>query len=213
MITPEAVAERLAVVRERIRRAGGDGVEVVAVTKGFGVDAVEAALGAGLGRIGENYAQELLAKRDAVQAAQVHFIGRLQSNKVRSLAQVVDVFETVDRRSLVDELARRVPGAAVMVQVNATGESGKGGCAPEEVSELVDIARSRGLDVTGLMTVGPTGGGPEDARAGFRVVRRLVDELGLGECSMGMSDDLEVAVGEGSTQVRVGSSLFGDRVR
>jgi len=98
-----------------------------------------------------------------------------------------------------------------MVQVDTSGELGKGGCGVDDVATLVDTCRSLGLRVEGLMTVGPTEGGPEAARPGFRTVRRLVDTLGLAVCSMGMSDDLEVAVGEGSTEVRVGSALFGSR--
>jgi PLP dependent protein len=213
MISPDVVAERLEQVRERIAGAGGAGVDVLAVTKGFGADAVHAALAAGLHRVGENYAQELIAKREALSGAEVHFIGRMQSNKVRTLVGVVDVFESVDRRSLIDELARRAPGASVLIQVNTTAEPGKGGCRPDEVAELVEAAGTAGLHVDGLMTVGPTHGGPEAARPGFRIVRRLVDDLGLRQCSMGMSDDLEVAVSEGSTQIRVGTGLFGERPR
>ena len=92
-------------------------------------------------------------------------------------------------------------------------DGGKGGCPPGAVEALVERARTAGLDVRGLMTVGPTVGGPAAARPGFRVVRTLVDRLGLAECSMGMTDDLEVAVEEGSTEVRVGSALFGERPR
>jgi PLP dependent protein len=213
VITPERVVERLELVRERIARAGGVDVEVIAVTKGFGPEAVHAALAAGLHRVGENYAQELLAKREALSLAEVHFIGRMQSNKVRSLVEVVDVFESVDRRSLIEELARRIPGATVLIQVNSTGEPDKGGCAPDHVADLVGLAGDAGLHVDGLMTVGPTHGGPGAARPGFRVVRRLVDDLGLRQCSMGMSDDLEVAVAEGSTRIRVGTGLFGERPR
>jgi uncharacterized pyridoxal phosphate-containing UPF0001 family protein len=163
--------------------------------------------------IGENYAQELLTKRAAALAAgvAVHFIGRLQSNKVRLLADTVAVWESVDRPSLVDQIARRAPGATVLLQVNATGEVDKGGCPPDDVPELLVRAREGGLVVDGLMTVGPTEGGTEAARPGFRLVRRLVDELGLRTCSMGMTDDLEVAVEEGSTRVRLGTALFGPR--
>jgi pyridoxal phosphate enzyme (YggS family) len=214
----EADAVRVAVeqVRERIRAAGGgDDLAVLAVTKGFGPDAVEAAVAAGCPAIGENYAQEVLAKRAAVErtGARVHFIGQLQSNKVRQLAGLVDVYESVDRATLVTELARRAPGARVLVQVAPLDEPGKGGAAPGDVPELVDAARSAGLDVVGLMTVGPTHGGPNAARPGFRAVRALVDRLGLTVCSMGMTDDLEVAVEEGSTQVRIGTALFGPRAR
>jgi PLP dependent protein len=183
------------------------------VTKGFGVDAVTAAAAAGIASIGENYAQELLSKLQAARAAglDVHFIGRLQSNKVRQLAGAVAVWESIDRSALVAELGRRAPGARVLVQVAATGDPAKGGCPLDEVAPLVEQARAADLQVEGLMTVGPTVGGPEAARLGFRLVRRLVDELGLGTCSMGMTDDLEVAVEEGSTQVRLGTALFGTR--
>jgi PLP dependent protein len=186
---------------------------VLPVTKGFGPDAVEAAAAAGCRAIGENYAQEVAAKGPVAArlGLAVHFIGQLQTNKVRRLAGAVAVYETVDRPRLVAELAMRDPGAVVLVQVDTTGEPGKGGCPLAEVAGLVEEALAAGLVVDGLMTVGPTTGGPEAARPGFRVVRRLVDELGLRTCSMGMSADLDVAVEEGSTRVRVGTALFGPR--
>ncbi len=204
----------MAAARARIdAAAGGRPVELLAVTKGFGADAVVAAADAGCRAFGENYAQELLAKRDALRAAgaHVHFIGRLQSNKVRVLVGVVDVWESVDRPALVDELARRAPGASILVQVSPPGEVGKGGCPPDDVPALVERATAAGLRVDGLMAVGPTSGGPEAARPVFRTARRLADELGLATCSMGMTDDLEVAVEEGSTRVRLGTALFGRR--
>ena len=208
----EQVAERLAQVRERIRLAGGTDVTVLPVTKTFGVEACWAAYHAGCGAVGENYAQEIVSKLGAIERPfEVHFICQLQSNKVRQLAPIISVYETVDRPSLVQELAKRVPGARVLVQVAAQDEPGKGGCALAETPALVDAATAAGLHVLGLMTVGPTTGGPEAARAGFRAVRTLLDRLGLAVCSMGMTDDLEVAVQEGSTQVRVGSALFGQR--
>ena len=183
------------------------------MTKGFGVDAVTAAAAAGISSIGENYAQELLSKLQAARTAglDVHFIGRLQSNKVRQLAGAVAVWESIDRAALVTELARRAPGARVLVQVAASDDPAKGGCPLDDVPTLVELARAAELQVEGLMTVGPTAGGPEAARPGFRLVRRLVDELGLATCSMGMTDDLEVAVEEGSTEVRLGTALFGTR--
>lgn len=206
------VAENLERIRERIRRAGGVEVAVLPVTKTFPVEACEAALAAGCTAVGENYAQEVVAKLAGHEGrVPVHFIGRLQSNKVRQLAPFVTVYETVDRTSLADEIARRAPGARVLLQVATEDEPGKGGCAPEEVRALFDHALSVGLAVEGLMTVGPTDGGPEAARVGFRAVRALCTSLGLGVCSMGMSGDLEVAVQEGSTQVRIGSALFGAR--
>lgn len=206
------VAGALRLVRDRIEAAGGDdAVAVLAVTKGFGSDAIDAALAAGCTAIGENYAQELLAKREAAEHAEVHFIGQLQTNKVRQVAGLVDVYETVDRERLANEIARRQPGARVLVQVDMTGEPGKGGCLLADLDALVEVVHTAGLDLRGLMTVGPTEGGPEAARAGFRSVRAAVDRLGLAVCSMGMTDDLEVAVQEGSTQIRVGTALFGAR--
>jgi PLP dependent protein len=191
----------------------GEDVLVLAVTKGFGPEAVLAAADAGLAAVGENYAQELLTKAPvaATRALRVHFIGQLQSNKVRQLAEHVDVWETVDRVRLVGEIAKRAPGATILIQVDTAGEQGKGGCPPGDVAALVRAARDAGLVVDGLMTVGPTAGGAEAARPGFRLVRRLADDLGLATCSMGMSGDLEVAVEEGSTEVRVGTALFGAR--
>lgn len=208
----DLVAERLAAVHERIARAGGVGVTVLPVTKTFGIEACWAAHRAGCAAVGENYAQEVASKLDAPDLPfGVHFIGQLQTNKVRLLAPIVTVYETVDRPSLVTELAKRVPGAAVLLQVSTVGETGKGGCPIGDVPALLDTALGAGLDVRGLMTVGPTDGGPEAARPGFRAVRTLLDHLGLAVLSMGMTDDLEVAVQEGTTQVRVGSALFGAR--
>jgi len=212
------VAERVAAVRERIAGAGGDHVALVAVTKTFGPQALLAAGATGCPAVGENYAQELVAKLDALAGAallagvpEVHFIGQLQTNKVRLLADRVGVYETVDRSSLAREIAKRAPGARVLVQVDATGEPGKGGCPIDDVPRLVDECRAIGLATLGLMTVGPTVGEVADTRRVFRSVRALLDRLDLAVCSMGMSDDLEIAIEEGSTQVRVGSALFGAR--
>ena len=211
-MSSSAVAQRLAVVRERIAFAGGTDVTVLPVTKTFPIEACFAAFEAGCPDVGENYAQEIVSKFGAVDRPfGVHFIGQLQTNKVRQLAPIISVYESVDRPSLVAELVKRVPGASVLIQVAALSEPGKGGCVLAEVPALVATAQEAGLDVRGLMTVGPTTGGPEAARLGFRAVRQLMDRLGLRVCSMGMTDDLEVAVQEGSTQVRVGSALFGER--
>lgn len=216
-IDPMVVAERLVEVRARVERVGGRDVVIMAVTKGFGPDAILAAAAVGLADVGENYAQELIAKVPAVAASlplplavTVHFIGRLQSNKVRQLVPVVDVFQTIDRSSLIDELARRRPGARMMVQVNVSDEPQKGGCAPRDALRLVDASRSAGLIVEGLMTVGRAGS-PAQAAIGFSILRDLADAAEVRHCSMGMTDDLEVAVTEGSTMIRVGSALFGKR--
>jgi len=124
---------------------------------------------------------------------------------------VVDVWQSVDRDSIVDELAKRAGGARIFVQVNATDEPDKGGCSINDVEGLVERARSRGLEVLGLMTVGPTNGDPKGTRRAFALVRALADQLGLSGCSMGMSGDLDIALEEGTTLVRVGTALFGER--
>ncbi|MFZ9076534.1 MAG: YggS family pyridoxal phosphate-dependent enzyme [Ilumatobacteraceae bacterium] len=209
-----AVADRLAELRRVVNAGATRGpVTICAVTKGFGADVVALAHRLGCDAIGENYAQEVTAKIAAVGTDHppVHFIGRLQSNKVRSLVGVVTVWQSVDRESIVDELAKRSPGAHVYIQVNATSEADKGGCEPEHASGLVERARRAGLIVDGLMTVGPTDGNPRRTRDAFAMVRRLADAIGVVGCSMGMSGDVAIALEEGSTMVRVGSALFGER--
>jgi hypothetical protein len=192
-------------------------VRVVGVTKGFGPDAVRAALGAGLRDIGENYAAELVAKAKAVEADAGgrsggpvwHFLGAIQRNKVAALAEVVGVWQSVARAVEGERIARFAPGAAVMVQVDVTGLPGRNGCRPGEVGDVVGRLRSLALDVVGLMTVATPG--REAAASAFGEVARLADQLGLRERSMGMSDDLEEAVAAGSTMVRIGRALFGER--
>ena len=216
MIDPHDVGARVAEVRARIAElADGRHVDLVAVTKGFGVDAPRAAIAAGVTDLGENYAQELVTKHGELtdverEEVRWHFLGRLQSNKVRILAPIVSVWQSMDRTSLLDEVARRSPGATVMIQANLSGEAQKGGAPLGEVPALVDHARELGLDVVGLMGVGPAGPA-EGARSGFAALVAMATDLGLAERSIGMTDDLAVAVDEGSTMVRVGSALFGPR--
>ena len=206
-----AVAEHLAAVRHRIERAGGDVAAITVVgAKPPTVEACREAIAVGVVDLGENRAQELLAKAADVDGAHWHFIGRLQTNKVRSLAPLVGLWESVDRAELVEELARRAPAARVLVQVNISAEPQKGGCEPAGAAALVDRARTAGLQVLGLMGIGPEGD-PERARSGFRLLAGLADDLDLPVRSMGMTSDLEVAVEEGSTMVRIGTALFGPR--
>lgn len=213
-VDPAAVEERVSALRELCRREGRPDVTIVAVTKGFGPDAVVAALDAGVADVGESYAPELVAKQEAlagdVGRARWHMVGRVQRNKVRQLAGRVDVWQSVDRPELVGELVKRVPGAVVLVQVNLSGDERKGGCGWDDAAPLVDLAQSRGLDVRGLMGVGPAGE-PEAARPGFRRLVALADQLDLPERSIGMSADVAVALSEGATTVRVGSGFFGTR--
>ena len=212
-VDPAEVLERAAAVRRRLDDAGGRDVRIVAVTKTFGPGAIDAAVAAGLTDVGENYAQEAAAKLEEITTdPTVHFIGQLQRNKVKLLAEHVHVWQTVDRSALVTEIAKRAPGSKIMVQVDISGEENKGGCDPSETEALVGAATDAGLEVVGLMGVALLAE-PEAARPGFALLRRQVDELGLGECSMGMSADLEIAVDEGATMVRIGRDLFGERRR
>ena len=180
------------------------------VTKGFGPDAARAAYDAGLRDLGENYAAELLAKAAASDDDVVwHFLGAVQRNKVALLAPLVGLWQSVARVAEGARIARFAPGARVLVQVDATGLPGRNGCPPGEVGDVVARLADLGLDVRGLMTVAAPG--PAAARAAFGAVGRLADRLGLEERSMGMTDDLEAAVAAGTTMVRVGRALFGER--
>src|ERR1035437_7171687 len=176
----DLIAGRLAAIRQRISACSPDpaAVTVVAVTKGFSEDAVRAALAADILDIGENYADELLVKATATEGPEPiprwHFLGSIQRNKVPRLAPVVACWQGVSRVEEGRAIARRRPGATVLVQV----------------------------DIAGL---------PEGSRPGFHLVATMADRLDLPVRSMGMTNDLEVAVAEGSTMVRVGRGLFGAR--
>lgn len=202
----------MAAVREEVGRPIG----IVAVTKSLDASAWFAAAEAGCDAIGENYVQELRDKHaqcspGAVQLPPLHAIGRIQTNKVRLVADIVSLWQSVDRSSVIEELAKRAPSARLLIQVNTTGEDTKSGCDPTEVGALVDAAAARGLSCDGLMTIGPTDGAVGPTTDAFRLLRRLVDEHGLTECSMGMSGDYRIAADEGSTMLRLGTVLFGRR--
>jgi len=210
------ISRRAALVRDRICDAGGNPelVRLLAVTKGFGPQMISDAVTAGLDLLGESYVQEFVAKvrslpEGVLRVPTWHFVGRLQRNKVRSLP-AVDVIQSVDRRSLAAEIARRRPGQRVLVQVNISGEAQKGGCALAEVSDLVSYCRDDGLRVDGLMGIAAQTGA-EAAFEQFAKLSSLADELDLPERSMGMTADLEAAVRAGSTIVRVGTAIFGPR--
>lgn len=206
----------MARVHDRIEAAGGDPgqLTIVAVTKGFDLDVVRLAAAAQLFDLGENYVEEMHPKMAASRALRLpvrwHFLGAVQRNKVRKVANGVAVWQGVDRVGAGDEIAKRAPGAKVFVQVNVTGLEQRNGCAWNDAAPLVAALDGLGLDVRGLMAVGPEG--DRDATRGhFRRLRALADDLRLPEVSMGMSDDLEIAVEEGTTMLRLGTALFGAR--
>ena len=213
MIDPQEVALRVQQIRSEIAHASSSPVAIIAVTKTFGHDAIRAAVIAECDAVGENYAQEVLAKvAEAPIDLPVHFIGAIQSNKVRQLAPYISLWQGVDRLSVISELGKRAPGAEILLQVNTTNEDTKSGVAPAEVESLLAAGQDAGLVVRGLMTIGPTSGDIAEAEKAFLSLRSLADSLHLAECSMGMSDDYLVAVACGSTMVRIGSRLFGPRI-
>ena len=212
MIDPSVVASRVANIREDISRLASHAVAIVAVTKTFSTDAWVAAQSAGCDGIGENYAQELLEKIQRTAAPlPVHFIGAIQSNKIKAVAPHVDLWQGVDRESVIAEIAKRAPGASILLQINTTGEASKSGVNPSEVDRLRELADSAGLVTSGLMTLGPTHGTPDEIRASFRALRSLADAHHLHHCSMGMSGDYRIGLECGSTMIRIGSMLFGER--
>ena len=214
-------------VRDRIRHHQAIGgwthpVRIVAVTKTHGPEAVRAAFAAGLEDVGENRVQEALAKQDQLQDVPVrwHLIGSLQRNKARHAVGRFALIHSVDRAELAEELARRVaPGGrqAVLVEVNCSGESQKGGIEPEGLPDLLDrIGGLPSLELRGLMTMAALTGDVAAQRAAFGRLRSERDRMAaagypLPELSMGMSGDYPIAVEEGATMVRLGTLLFGER--
>lgn len=206
------IRERVWALQEELSSSSGGRTRLLPMTKGFGPDAVRAVQDAGVSEIGENYAQELLFKYREIDDVTViwHMVGQLQRNKVRRLGGVVSLWQSVDRIELVNELARWVPGGRILVQVDVLDRPWQGGCRPGELEALVVHAHERGLTVAGLMTVGVEGD-LEATEQSFATTARLADQLNLPERSMGMTNDRHLAVEYGSTVVRIGRALFGER--
>lgn len=215
--------ERLAEVRERIARAAAragrkpEEITLVAVTKVFPASVIREAYELGLRDFGENYVQEFERKHPELAdlgSARFHLIGHLQSNKARRAAELFDVIQTLDTPKLarrLNETGRRLP---VMIEVKLSEEASKSGVDPAALPALIEAVRAcPNLTLLGLMTMPPWSEDPEASRPYFARLRRLAEEHGLRELSMGMSHDLEVAIEEGATCVRVGTALFGPRQR
>lgn len=205
------VAERLAIVREAADSLGSGNVTIVAVTKGFDRSAMDCAQRLGIADVGENYAQELLEKLDAIQeGTNVHFMGRVQRNKVRKIAEHVDLWHSVARPEILTEIAKRTPGARVLIQVRPHDDDTKDGVGPSELDTMLSVAADLDIDVAGLMTIGVLGD-PEATKAAFIELDALCASYELAERSMGMSGDYRDALAAGATMLRLGSTLFGDR--
>jgi pyridoxal phosphate enzyme (YggS family) len=201
------VSENLERVRERIAATGRDpaGVQVCAAVKYVPADELGALAEAGIGTVGENRAQDLVAKQERFgDAFEWHFIGALQSRKVRDVAPRVALIHSVASDSALAQLEKH-PAPEVLVQVNVAGEEGKAGIAPAEVGDF--IARCP-VPVGGLMTMPPFVEDPEDSRPHFAALAELAAEHGLSKLSMGTTQDFEVAVAEGATIVRLGTVLY-----
>jgi pyridoxal phosphate enzyme (YggS family) len=219
---PLTSAERLADVRARMANACAlanrepDAVRLIAVSKTFAAAEIQPMIDAGQRVFGENRVQESQSKWPALRALhpdlELHLIGQLQSNKAAEAVGLFDAIHTVDRPSLIKALGQAMTTQQrrpwCLVQVNIGEEPQKGGCAIADTAMLVEQARAEGLDIRGLMAIPPAGLDPAPF---FALLHKMTREVGLRECSMGMSDDFETAVQLGSTMVRVGSALFGAR--
>ena len=223
------IGDNLQAVRDRIAaaaRACGrepSQVQLLAVSKTFGSDAVAAAHACGQRAFGENYVQEALDKIDASRALDLewHFIGPIQSNKTRPIAENFAWVHSVDRAKIAERLAaarpRELPPLNVCIEVNVGDESSKSGVAPADAGKLAQtIAKLPALKLRGLMTIPPPAGDPATQRRFFASLRMLANDLtgagfAIDTLSMGMSADLEAAIAEGATIVRVGTAIFGER--
>lgn len=229
MPTSEQLTERLARLETRIVQAcegagrSRESVALLAVSKTRSAEDIECAHAAGVTRFGENYLDEAAAKQDRLPSAPLewHFIGPIQSNKTRAIAERFDWVQSVDRPKIVRRLGEQRPEHLgplhLLLQVNIDREPQKAGCAPDEVEALAaGIAEFKTLKLRGLMAIPSADNSPEQARAAFAEMRTLFESLqarhpGVDTLSMGMSGDLEAAIAEGSTMVRVGTALFGPR--
>jgi pyridoxal phosphate enzyme (YggS family) len=211
----QAVEKRISDACARAGRKRGE-VTLVAVTKTFPAEAVQAVLDAGATNVGENRVQEARDKKPDVRTdARWHLIGNLQSNKAKDAVRLFDVIQTIDGASLAEKVARAADVAGkrmdVLIEVNIGREPQKHGAAPEEVESIAkSISALPSLTLSGIMAI-PPHGEAEATRPYFRELRALQRALGLPQLSMGMTDDFEVAVEEGATIVRVGRAIFGSR--
>jgi len=225
------IVQNIALVRQRIaetcKRVGREpqSVRLVAVSKTFGTDQIREALDSGLEDFGENYVQELREKIALSQGRQVrwHFIGHLQSNKVRYIIDSVHLIHSLDSLKLAAEIQKRSEKPIeALIEVHTTDEATKTGVRPEDAMDLVKgVSKFDRIRITGLMTMGPFSDDPNDSRPSFRTLSDLkgtveaegIDGVRMDHLSMGMTHDFEVAIEEGATLVRIGTGIFGERKR
>lgn len=215
-LTQERVAANLLAVQQEIGAAcarvgrSADDVQIVAAVKYVMSADIPVLHAAGIRVAGENRAQDLIEKAALVPELIWHFIGHIQSRKVRQIVPHAQLIHSVCTDSVVQQLAQHAPaGTPVLVEVNVSGEDGKSGVAPDALPEFLDRCRSiGGADVRGLMTMPPLATAPEDSRRWFAALADLAATHGLAELSMGTTQDFAVAVEEGATMVRIGSRLY-----
>lgn len=212
----QQVEERMCAAAARAGRPRSQ-ITLIAVTKKFPPEVIREAYGLGLRAFGENYVQEFETKHPALADlpnAEFHLIGHLQSNKAKPAAELFQVIETVDSEKLARRLDSMGKPLQVMIEVKLSQEESKAGAAPEDLPPLIDAIREcANLRLTGLMTMPPWSDDPAVTRPYFRRLAALARQHGLEKLSMGMSHDLEAAIEEGATLVRVGTALFGPRVK
>lgn len=214
----ERVQKRIARACERAGR-DVDTVQLISVSKGHPVETIRAAYDAGMRVFGENYAQELAEKASILsdlEGLQWRFIGHLQRNKIKLIERARASVDTVDSLRLAEAISSRaqLDGREVelLIQVNVAREAQKSGCTPDALPELVEAVQALpNVDLRGLMTVAPDLDDPEETRPFFSALRELAKSQGLPELSMGMTHDLEQAVEEGATMLRIGTAIFGPR--
>ena len=207
----EEIKERLEEINEIIDAKAQKPVTLIGVTKGFTHEEVNIASELGIKNFGENYAQELLTKNPLVDPEiSWHFIGQLQSNKIRKISHLVDVWHSVTSLKLAREIHKRNDQAQILLQVSLMGPSNSKGFEVEQLPQLISELRDMNIDISGLMTMGVPGD-MVATRVVFKELRKLADTFELPECSMGMSDDFEIALESGASMIRVGSAIFGNR--
>lgn len=228
------IAQNVEILKNRIQEACSrvgrkpEEVLLLGVTKTFGAEKISEACEAGLSDFGENYVQELNEKRAQLLDKQIrwHFIGHLQSNKVKYIAEYIHLIQSVDNERLAEEIHKRAEKANrtidILVEVHTTDEATKFGVVPSQTVEFVkQISKYDRLRVQGLMTMGPFSDDPNDSRPSFQQVADLkknieqegIEHVAMRHLSMGMTHDFEVGIEEGATIIRIGTAIFGKRTK
>ena len=213
--------DRVRAAEQRSGRESGE-VRVIGITKTFGSETIRDAISLGITEIGENRVQEAAWKFQEVEGEfKKHFVGHLQTNKVKKALELFDVIHSVDSLKIASKIANQgADGKELLLEVNTSGESTKFGVDPDSVLDVLsEISETTGLNMSGIMTIGPHTDNEDEIRASFKLLKQLYDEVAksgmdgieMSGLSMGMTNDFEIAIEEGATMVRIGRALFGER--